>query len=202
MSTGLQSPAPRRHATGQSRAAIRFFLAACGAFGAAALITVGLAFLFGRPVVRPRVLLPPSFVIATLLLIAGSIAMTRAVSAVRREKQRPFRKWLLIALAAGTCFMGIQGYGLWWLLPAQRAPGDASLGAAPFVLMLAALHALHLSVAVLFLAFVTTRAQTDRYDHEYYWGVSVCAWFWHALGVAWLFVLLVLGIAVINGINI
>jgi cytochrome c oxidase subunit 3 len=132
-------------------------------------------------------------------MFAGSVAMTKAVAAGRREKQREFRKWLLIALGAGTLFMGVQGYGLWWLLPAQRTAGDASTGATSFVLMLAALHALHLSVAVLFLSVVTTRAQSDRYDHEYYWGVSVCAWFWHALGVAWLFVLVIVGIGTAYG---
>ena len=65
----------------------------------------------------------------------------------------------------------------------------------PFVLMLAALHALHLSVALLFLAFVGTRAGADRYDHEYHWGVRFCAWFWHALGIAWLLILAIFAIA-------
>ncbi|MBL8850357.1 MAG: cytochrome c oxidase subunit 3 [Planctomycetaceae bacterium] len=202
MSTGLQFPAPQRHASGQSQTAVRFFLLACGAFGFATLLAVGLATLFGRPALRPRFLVPPSFVIATLLLIAGSIALSKAVAAVRREKQRAFRQWLLVALCAGTLFMGVQGYGLYWLLPAHRAAGDASLGATSFVLMLAALHALHLSVAVLFLAFITTRAQANRYDHEYFWGVNVCAWFWHALGIAWLFVLLVLAIATTHGVTV
>lgn len=179
---------------------MRFFLLASGACATAVLMTVGLSLAFGRPASRVGFSVPPAFAVSTLLLVVGSVAMTKAAGAVRREKQREFRQWLLVALAAGTCFMGVQGYALWWLLPAQRAAGDASLGTTPFVLMLAALHALHLSVAVLFLAFVTTRAQADRYDHEYYWGVSVCAWFWHALGIAWLFVLLVLGIGLLYGV--
>jgi heme/copper-type cytochrome/quinol oxidase subunit 3 len=100
-----------------------------------------------------------------------------------------------MALVTGTLFMGVQAYGLWTLLPAERAADQASLGVTPFVLMLSALHALHLSVAVLFLSFVATRAQADRYDHEYYWGVSVCAYFWYALGIAWLFILAIFAIA-------
>mgnify|MGYP006359933385 CR=1 FL=1 len=86
--------------------------------------------------------MPPAFAVSTLLLIAGSLAMSKAVAAVRREKQRDFRHQLLVALAAGTLFMGVQAYGLWSLLPAERTAGDASTGATPFVLMLAALHAL------------------------------------------------------------
>jgi cytochrome c oxidase subunit 3 len=202
MSTGVQFPVPNRHASGQSRAAVRFFLLASGAFGIAAAIAVGLGLLFGRPDARTHFRMPPAFAVSTLLLIAGSVAMSKAVAAVRREKQRSFRHQLHVALGAGVLFMGVQGYGLWSLLPAERTAGDASLGATPFVLMLAAMHALHLSVAVLFLAFVTTRAHEDRYDHEYYWGVSVCAWFWHALGVAWLFVLVIVGFAAVYGVTI
>jgi cytochrome c oxidase subunit 3 len=200
MSAELQYPVPHRHATGQSRTALTFFLLAATAFGIAILLATDLAGLIGRPVVRERFWFPPAFAVSTALLVAGSVAMIKSVAAVRREKQRTFRRWLLIALGIGACFMGVQGYGLWALLPAERATGDASLGATPYVLMLAALHALHLSVAVLFLAFVLARAENDRYDHEYYWGVSICGWFWHALGIAWLFVLLILGIAAAHGV--
>jgi cytochrome c oxidase subunit III len=48
----------------------------------------------------------------------------------------------------------------------------------------------------LFLVFVTVQGFADRYDHEYYWGVLVCACFWHALGIVWLAILFVLVIAV------
>ena len=47
-------------------------------------------------------------------------------------------------------------------------------------------------VCVLFLCYVTVQALADRYDHEYYWGVSICAWFWHALGIAWVALLFVM----------
>src|SRR5690242_11576047 len=120
MSTEVQFPVPRRHAAGQSRTAIRFFLLASVAFGAATALADGLAHVLGRPAARAGFAVPPSFVVSSLLLIVGSVAMTRAVSCVRRERQREFRHWLLVALAAGACFMGVQGYGLWWLLPVQR----------------------------------------------------------------------------------
>lgn len=196
MSTGVHFPVPHRHASGQSRTAVRFFLVALAVFGAAAAVTFGLARLLGRPPSRTEFRFPPAFGLSTLLLGVGSLALIRAVHAVRRERQRSFRSCLLLALAAGTLFMGVQAYGLWTLLPAQRVAADASLAATPYVMMFASVHALHVSVAVLFLAFVTTRAYADRYDHEYYWGVSVCAYFWHLLGLAWLFVLLILGILV------
>src|SRR5690606_32603595 len=113
MSTGVHSPPPNRHAAGQGRAAVRFFLLAVTVFGLAAGIAVGLSLLFGRPIGRKEFWFPPAFAVSTGLLILGSIAMIKAVSAVRRERQRLFRRWLSVALGAGTLFMGVQGYGLW-----------------------------------------------------------------------------------------
>jgi len=98
------------------------------------------------------------------------------------------------ALVAGVLFVALQATALNWLLRRQM-PEDASTGAAPFVAVLACLHAMHFVVALMFLAFVFASAQIDRYDHEYYWGVTVCAWFWHVLGIVWLAVLGVMAIA-------
>jgi heme/copper-type cytochrome/quinol oxidase subunit 3 len=42
------------------------------------------------------------------------------------------------------------------------------------------------SIAIMFLTLVYLKSLIDRYDHEYYWGVMVCSYFWHALGLVWL----------------
>ena len=76
---------------------------------------------------------------------------------------------------------------------------DAAMGAGAFIFVLAALHGLHFTVALLFLAFVTLRAFADRYDHEYYWGVMVCTFFWHGLAWVWLCILAVFACAALTG---
>jgi heme/copper-type cytochrome/quinol oxidase subunit 3 len=48
------------------------------------------------------------------------------------------------------------------------------------------MHGVHFIVALLFVAFVFLQGLANRYDHEYSWGVTFCAWFWHALGIIWL----------------
>ena len=137
---------------------------------------------------------PPAFPISTVLLAAGSGWLVRAVQQVRRERQRAFRRSLVLALGAGVLFVGVQSWGLWWL-GRQQNPAAAQTGANAFVLVFAVLHAIHFTVALLFLAWVTLRALADRYDHEYYWGVSLCGYLWHALGIVWLVILAVLVIA-------
>ncbi len=192
--SSAQSP-PARHAFGHIRAARRFVATVLGV-GLLAMLTEAVVSRLPGLTPQPRpVLFPPAFGISTGLLLLGSLLMGRALHFVRIEKQRLFRRWLLSALAVGGLFVGVQSFGLWSLMPHNRTAHAAQAGVTAFVLMLAALHALHFVVAVLFLSFVTVRAFDDRYDHEYHWGVTVCAWFWHALGVVWMGILVVIAIA-------
>jgi cytochrome c oxidase subunit 3 len=122
---------------------------------------------------------PRTFIISTMLLLIGSWSLSRACAFVRRERQVPF--------------VAMQTYGLTSLIRQQR-PEDISTAAAPYVAVMVALHAMHFVVALMFLVFVTVQAFADRYDHEYYFGVTICTWFWHALGIVWLVVMAVIGI--------
>jgi cytochrome c oxidase subunit 3 len=128
-------------------------------------------------------------------LFAGSLALHRASFWVKRERQGKYRQWLVAAIVLGTLFIGVQTYGLICLFPRDRTELQTSLGVKPFVMVFAALHAMHFFVATLCVAFVAARTIADRYDHEYHWGVTFCAWFWHVLGIAWLAILAIFAIA-------
>jgi len=182
-----------RLAATEGRFAVWLFGTMVGLVTAAALLATILSRLIPPPhAVIGTFLVPPAFAFSTLLLILCSVALQLAVNAVRRERQRKFRRSLAAALACGTGFVGVQSYGLWCIvqsLQADRTMAEAQLGAAALVLGAAALHAFHVSVALMALAFVTLRAWSDRYDHEYWFGVTVCAWIWHILGILWIFIL-------------
>ena len=137
---------------------------------------------------------PLAFAASTVLLCCGSAALARAVGFVKRERQRPFRRSLMWALLAGTLFVGFQTFALSQLIHQQPAE-EVPTGVGAFVAVVAALHAMHFVVALLCLVYVTVQAFADRYDHEYYWGVIVCTWFWHALGIIWCAILAVMAIA-------
>jgi cytochrome c oxidase subunit 3 len=147
-----------------------------------------------------RILFPVAFVASTVLLGSGSFLLHRASMLVRFEKQTDFRRSLAWALVLGTAFVAAQTYGLWCLIAQNEAARSVGLkdGAFAFVL----LHGVHFVVALLFVAFVFLRALADKYDHEYSFGVTVCAWFWHALGIAWLAIMaafLIAGVSVLPG---
>ena len=135
-----------------------------------------------------------AFGLSSILLFSGSVCLHLAVVAVRREKQRRFRRLLKAALVIGGLFVVVQTFALACLIRQQPAD-EASTGAAAFVAVLAALHGMHFVIALLFLSYITVQALADRYDHEYFWGVRFCGWFWHALGGVWVGILFVMMIA-------
>jgi heme/copper-type cytochrome/quinol oxidase subunit 3 len=99
---------------------------------------------------------------------------------------------MMWALAYGTAFVGVQIFGMWCIvqnLHAIQSAGEAQLGATALVIGAAAMHALHVVVALLVLTWVTLRGFNDRYDHEYSFGVMGCSWVWHGLGIMWIFIL-------------
>jgi cytochrome c oxidase subunit 3 len=180
-----------RHNSTQSRFALRFLSLALAVYGTAASITYLLIEGLGRQTDRDRPPIPGAFWLSTLILLVGSILLHRGLFYVRVERQRPFRRCLAAGLVAGTLFVGVQSYGL-WCLAAYHGMDDAQTGATPFVFVFAALHVMHFGVALLFLVFVTLKGLMDWYDHEYYWGVTVCTYFWHLLLMVWLCILGVL----------
>ena len=178
----------------RSEFAVRFAIVSVLLLALAGSLAAMLFRIFPLPAPSASTRFPPAFLASSVLLLLGSVSLSRARAFVRRERQQPFRRSLLIGLSAGTLFVTSQIYALTWLIRQQR-PEDVQVGAGAFVAVIASLHAMHFVVALMFLVFVTIQAFADRYDHEYYWGVSLCAWFWHFLGVAWVVVLAVMTIA-------
>ena len=177
----------------RSEFAVRFAFLSAVLLVLAGSLAAGLLRLFPIPAGRPGTHFPEAFLVSTVLLLLGSLSLSRARAFVRYERQVPFRRHLIFSLAAGTLFVATQSYALTSLIRQQR-PAEVEVSEGAFVTVIAALHAMHFVVALLCLAYITVNAFADRYDHEYYWGVTVCAWFWHFLGIVWLMVLAVIGI--------
>jgi cytochrome c oxidase subunit 3 len=184
----IQPPAP------PSRLALRFIFVSVAVYCTAGTLAFVLIHFAPSTAVSGQVVFPKVFWFTSLLLALNSGLLQQSVHFVRRERQRPFRRSLVGALAAGTLFVGFQSYGLKSLMVNQVAD-EASTGANAFIAIMVSLHAMHLSLALLFLIWVTLSALDDRYDHEYFWGVRVCTWFWHGLGIVWMCILMVFVIA-------
>lgn len=184
-----------RWAEQQSLMARRFFLATVAQALVCLLLALVLARLLGAPPAGDRLRLPAAFQFGTVFLCLGSWYLQAGLGYVKVERQPEFRRALLLALGFAVLFVGVQSYGLWGFVKGTKDYQNPQMNTHGFVFMFAALHAMHFLIAQSVLLWVTLSAFCDRYDHEYYFGVTFAAWFWHALGIAWLAILCVFSIA-------
>ncbi|GAB5443347.1 MAG: hypothetical protein Fues2KO_36960 [Fuerstiella sp.] len=184
-----------RWSENQTPLARRFFLATIAQAGVCIALAVSLGLMFGAPPPAKQLYLPPAFLFGTIFLLAGSWFLQIAGDHVRQERQNQFRQALVRSLVFAILFVGVQSFGLWSFARGTTDSQNPQLNAHGFVFMFTALHAMHFLVAQSVLLWVTLAAYHDRYDHEYYFGVTFAKYFWHVLGLAWIAILFVFSIA-------
>lgn len=173
----------------QARWLFWLFLASLGMFFVATLLTyVIIRTQSSLPVKRDyaAVRLPASFWLSTLLMLATSVLLERAVWFVRRERQVPFRQNLVWAAAFGGGFLLVQSASMAQLLVTHFSATDGSTKFYGLTFTLALVHALHVLGGVVFLLWILVKAHQNFFDHERYWSVSHCAGYWHFLDAVWL----------------
>lgn len=126
--------------------------------------------------------------LSTAIVITISFTMSRAVDALRLERQRAFQNWLRISLALAIGFLLVQAPAMAKLLADHqrtRAQGSGLfLYGLVFVLIL--LHAMHVLGGMVALVRVTFRARQGAYDHENIQPVRHTAMYWHFLDMIWI----------------
>jgi heme/copper-type cytochrome/quinol oxidase subunit 3 len=151
--------------------------------------------------------LPSALWLSTILVLAASVTIQRAVSSVRRERQAQLRRWTLVTLILGAAFCIIQTPSMIELVrrhfvEVERVNAIATAAGnnvAPspllgviFVLIL--LHALHVVGGLIHLVVIHLGAIRNRYDHEFYAPVKHAALYWHFLDVVWILMFTTLSI--------
>ncbi|MDA1229304.1 MAG: cytochrome c oxidase subunit 3 [Planctomycetota bacterium] len=175
----------------------QFFVATGLQFGVILLLGFTLAIIFRHPEPTKVLRLPVAFQFGTLFLAIGSWCLHDANTNVRLERQRRFRQSLLLALCAAVLFVAVQSYGMWALIKSISPDLEMQTSVHGPVIMFAGIHAMHFIVAQSVLLWVTLSAFAERYDHEYYWGVTFAGWCWHVLGVVWIAILCIFAIAAV-----
>jgi cytochrome c oxidase subunit 3 len=153
------------------------------------------------------VLLPPILYLNTAVLLISSLTMEIARQSIFREIDvleewlglgRPALRrtlpWVGATLALGILFLAGQGLA-WKQLTAQGfAFNQFSTPASYFFYVITGLHAAHLllGLAALLLC-VSALGWLKRVEFRQI-AIDVSAWYWHAMGIAWLLLLAVLAL--------
>ena len=140
--------------------------------------------------------------INTLVLLLSSVSMEMARRSVKREMAlAPLRGipgialddaggrgtlWIAITATLGLMFLG----GQWMAWNALRAHGFHvdSGGASPFVYLLTAAHAVHLAGGILVLLYAGAILLLRRAVEKRRIVVEIAAWYWHFMGVLWVYI--------------
>jgi cytochrome c oxidase subunit 3 len=135
--------------------------------------------------------LPLGLLASSILLLALSIAMHRALAAVRQNRFEATQRALLIALLLGIAFVVGQVQN-WRSMIGATTAGDARTLYGFTFYMLTGLHALHVVGGFVPLNIVLGKAKRREYSSSNHEGVKLCTQYWDYLGLVWLVLISVL----------
>ena len=136
--------------------------------------------------VNQHIRLPAILWLSTAMVLAVSIALARALGALRRERRQRFLTWIRISLALGLGFLAVQAPAMVMLLAQHRGLRQQHVALYGLVFFLILLHALHVVGGMVALVLVNLRGARGVYDHEHYMPVRHAAMYWHFLDIVWL----------------
>lgn len=119
----------------------------------------------------------------TLVIVGSSLALARAVRAMRGLDAVGLRRGLAAAAALGAGFLILQAVQWWMLLRHGLSFAGTTYGSIFYVLTGA--HAVHATVGVLWLFLIAWRQREVWVPDGRQRKVEVCALFWHFVGVVW-----------------
>jgi cytochrome c oxidase subunit 3 len=176
-----ESPAP----PGSGALALNLVLMALGMFFAASV--VGFLLIRARQPEWPPAGSPPlpgGLWLATLVLVAGSVAAPLALGAIRKGSQRGLRIGVAATLALTVLFLAVQAMNWSELAREGLTPGRNLYGFAFY--MLTGLHAAHVVGGLVVLVLVGSKAFRGGYSAGYHPGVRSAAVYTHFLTVVWI----------------
>lgn len=123
--------------------------------------------------------------INTLLLLTSGVTLTWAHWALKLNKRGQLKLGLLLTMALGFTFLGLQVYEY------SHAYSDLNLklssgayGATFF--MLTGFHGFHVTVGAIMLTVIFFRVMAGHFKPEHHFGFEAVSWYWHFVDVVWL----------------
>ena len=154
----------------------------------AALIGTFLVFRVGSttwpPPLQAHIRLPIAVTgINTIILLLSGYTMFQAIRAIRKDRQKELRIWLLVTGLLGVGFLVVQGSEWTRLVHHGFTLSSGIYGSVFYVLI--GCHALHVCIAVLWLLAVFARATAGGFAGHHYVGVDICAIYWVFVVALW-----------------
>lgn len=126
----------------------------------------------------------------TAVILLSSLALHRAVRALRSLDARGLRRWLIVAAALGVLFLGLQTTQWRLLVRGGLSFTGTTYGTTFYVIT--GVHAVHALSGVLWLLLIALRQRELWVPDGRQRNIEVCGLYWHFVGLVWLGLYIVL----------
>ena len=120
----------------------------------------------------------------TLVLVASVVPMRAALAHVRANRIGEAGRAATLAAGLGGVFVAIQGFEWSRLVRHGLTLGSGGYGGAFYVLI--GCHAVHVLIAIAFVAAVAVLVRRGRLDAERHTPLEMCATYWYFVVALWL----------------
>ena len=134
--------------------------------------------------------------INSIILMTSSVTLSLAISAIQARKSALFKLYMLLTLALGSTFLGIQVVEYQELLfphtpypigvsPTGRFTPDVSLFASCFYTM-TGFHGAHVFAGLLTILILTIGAFMNKFSAENHSAIEISGLYWHFVDLVWI----------------
>ena len=132
--------------------------------------------------------LPNIFIYSTIVIVLSSFFASLAFKNVKKNKFKTTKRYLIIALVLGLFFSILQIQG-WSELVSEGHyfAGKDSNVAASYIYVLTGVHLVHLIAGLIVFGVFLLLLYTNNYESKSHIGFKLGMWFWHFLGILWIY---------------
>src|SRR5262245_4677551 len=141
----------------------------------------------------PGITVPNLVWVNTLILLASSVAVEFARSAIRKDERGPMKQWLGISGLLGVAFL-VGQFMVWRQLVHAGVYLSTTIHSS-FFYVLTGTHALHLFGGLIGFGVVMYRAWSNRLTAASHEPLKVWALYWHFMDIVWIYCFLLLILA-------
>ena len=135
--------------------------------------------------------IPPAFLVSTILIILSSVTFHMAKISVKRCNHTGATGLLLATLLLGAGFVAAQFTGFSQLINSgYYFTGAGSPVTAQFLYVIIMLHLAHLAAGLIVLLVVIYNHFKQKYSPTQTLGIELGAMFWHFLDILWIYLFL------------
>ena len=120
----------------------------------------------------------------TFILIMSSVTMVTALARIQKGNVKGLLFWLGLTILGGATFLSLQVYEWTHLIHAGLSASKSNYAATFF--MLTGFHGLHVTIGVIYLSCIWTRAKQGAYSMASHSPVELVGLFWHFVDLVWI----------------